>query len=74
MPVKVSNSKIILGILFALLLLIVVAFLVSQKDWIRQRPQAIASLRRSIKEHEMGIYNGIYGGVGIGLPSGARTR
>lgn len=69
MPVKIIPSKVILGLLLGLLVLIVIAFLVTQREWlsnIKAKPRAIASLRRSIKEHELGVYNGLYGYAGAG--------
>ncbi len=63
MPISTSaGGGTILGILIfsALVLLIALVMLVNQRGRIRQH-FAVDTLRRSVKAHEIGIYNGIYG-------------
>lgn len=71
MPTKEFPSKLVLGMLLAILALIVIAFFMLQSTTRIRIPGTIASLRHSIKEHEVGVYNGIYTGVSAGE---ARTR
>lgn len=60
MVLTAESSIIIVGILFAALVILLTALAVNHRGAIGGVPYAIATLRRSVKAHEIGVYSGIY--------------
>ncbi len=57
-------TRILLGLSFAaLVILVVTIIIVGRRDFIRTRMSTIPLLRRSVRAHEAGVYNGCYGGA-----------
>lgn len=63
MPIstRTVDYRIYLGMLFAALtLILILAIILSSKNMGGSSNSAVASLRRSVKAHEQGIYSGYY--------------
>ncbi len=55
-----TSGKLTLGFLFLLLVVLIVAFLTRGRVRVPSSTWAIGLLRRSVKAHEIGQYNGYY--------------